>query len=153
MNEWFVIRTHPRQEDRAVTHLERQSFSMYCPYLARQNGCREVLFPGYVFMYSIEGISLGTVRSTRGVKNFVRFGERIATVSDELIATIKQQEKLLDGIPVFKEGQLVAFQNGPFAEYRAIYLCNHGEERSIVLLTLLNSTRKIQVSTASLCNA
>lgn len=153
MNDWFVIRTHPRQEDRATTHLSRQNFCVYCPYFVRKNGCRETLFPGYIFLHYTQDTLLGTVRSTRGVKGFVRFGDRVATMSDELVATIKRQEKLLDGMPVFKEGQLVEFKNGPFAQYRAIYLCDSGEERAIVLLNLLNSTRKVKVLAASLRNA
>ncbi|MCY4177018.1 MAG: hypothetical protein OXD32_00780 [Endozoicomonadaceae bacterium] len=152
MSKWFLIKTHSRQEDRAVINLSRQNFSVYCPYFTRKNSRTEVLFPGYVLLQHTEDISLRTVKSTRGVQGFVRFGETFAVASDELIAKIKRQEKILEGMPLFKEGQLVEFRHGPFAQYRAIYLCDHGEERSVILLKLLNSTRKIQVPTASLCS-
>ena len=44
---WYVLKTKAKQESRAITHLENQSFNVYCPWLIRKDGSREPLFTGY----------------------------------------------------------------------------------------------------------
>ncbi len=150
MTDWFLIKTRSRQELRAEMHLKNQGFLVFCPHFYCRNGRKEVLFPGYIFLRFKENQPAEKIRSTRGVSHFVKFGNRIAMVPDELIESIKLQEKSLDGSPVFNKGQLVEFACGPFKDYQAIYLCNQGEERSMVLLNLLNASREVVVETSSL---
>lgn len=150
MSDWFLLKTRPRQEKRAEDHLSNQGFSAYCPRFVCRNGHEEVLFPGYIFLCQNQELALGKVSSTRGVSHFIRFGNTLATVSEALISSIKSQEKQLDGEPVFTSGQLVEFTKGPFEEYQAVYLCERGEERSIVLLKLLSASREILVETSCL---
>ena len=148
MEEWYVIKTRARQESRAQEHLENQGFDVYLPLLAMKHGKEEPLFPGYAFLYhdTVVDLPYYRVRSTRGVSNFLRFGEaEPVKIPCELIDEIKEQEQLLAGQPVFSKGDIVHFRNGPFKEFQGVYLADSGDERSIVLLNFLNRQQKVKV--------
>ena len=147
MDEWYVLKTKSQQELRAVENLQNQGFEPYCPLMKRKNKNRlEPLFPGYIFL--LHGQYAGDlpwdkVRSTRGVASFIRFGLTPATVSDELVEGLRDQERIMGEQPVFKPGQIVVFKDGPFAELQGIYLCDKGEERCMVLLNILSRDQPV----------
>lgn len=151
---WYLLKTKPREEVRAVTHLENQNFTVYCPWINKLDKAgkvkKEPLFPGYVFLNNenIEGLNYTKVRSTRGVANFVRFGINHAQASDELITRIKRQEDLLcvKSKEKFKINQLVEFKEGPFKYLQGVYLCKSGDERCVILLNFLSREQKIIVN-------
>ncbi|MBU2710364.1 transcription termination/antitermination NusG family protein [Zooshikella harenae] len=155
---WYLLKTKPREEVRAVTHLENQNFTVYCPWIDKLDKAgkikKEPLFPGYVFLNNenVEGINYTKVRSTRGVANFVRFGINHAQASDELIERIKRQEDLLCAEPKekFKINQLVEFKEGPFKYLQGIYLSKSGDERCIILLSFLSRSQKVNVAQKSI---
>ena len=148
---WFVIRTKPRQEERASEHLENQSFQYYCPWMTRDNGKKEPLFPGYLFVYDVaSGQPFSTIRSTRGVLGFVRFGAEFARASDTLIESIQAREQTLQSVERFKPNDVVRVKSGPFSQLDGIYYCKSGTERSIILLNLLNQTKQVSVATEDL---
>ncbi len=143
---WFVVRTKPKQETRACEHLALQGFEYYCPWLSRSDHSREPLFPGYLFIKdqaSPEPFS--KIRCTRGVLGFVRFGLVTASASDFLITEIQQREQALQGIARFKSQQRVLIKSGPFADLEAVYVCQSGQDRSVILLRLLNQNNKIVI--------
>ena len=143
---WYVLKTRPRQEDRAVTHLENQSFIVYCPWLIRKDGSREPLFTGYMFIQLDQfAESFHKVRSTRGVQNIIRYGEWWATAEDEFIDYLKFKENGYRNVPLFTRDQHVVFTDGPFKGFEAIYVCANGEQRAMVLLTILNRRQTIVV--------
>lgn len=148
---WYLLKTKPRQEFRAKEHLENQSLTIYLPILTRKNKREEPLFPGYIFLSTDSGPSgLGAVRSTRGVMGFVRFGQEIATASETLVRDIQMLENRFRGLPRFVPGQEVECKSGPFAGLRGIFEAETGEERCIILLKLLNTTRPVQVKQTAL---
>lgn len=151
---WFVIRTKPRQEERASEHLGNQNFEYYCPWMTRDNGKREPLFPGYVFVLDAASQQpFSTIRSTRGVLSFVRFGLEFARASDELIEKIREREIGLQRVDRFKPEDRVRFKQGPFSELEAIYQCKSGTERSVVLLNILNQYKEVSVKTDDIQHA
>ena len=144
--DWLVIRSKARDELRAQEHLERQGFTTYCPILFYKSGKTEILFPGYLFVKAgVPDLPYGKIRSTRGVLGLVKIGLEPATVSDNLIDKIQRQEQQLVGKSVFKCNDIVEFSTGPFKSLQAVYLCEDGDERSVVLLNLLNSQRKVSI--------
>lgn len=145
---WFVIRTKPREEKRACENLENQAFEYYCPWLTLDNGKREPLFPGYVFLHDASSEkAFASVRSTRGVLGFVRFGLQFARANDSLIESLRGREAEFQGIERFKKNDRVFIKSGPFSGLEAVYQCKSGTERSIILLKLLNQTNEIAVQT------
>ena len=76
---WYLLQTKSREELRAIENLERQGVISFCPQISVEKISRgkrvivdEVLFPGYLFVnFDHEKISAMTIRSTRGVLQFV----------------------------------------------------------------------------------
>ena len=143
---WYVLRTKPRQEARAITNLENQQFEVYCPWLIRKNGKEEALFPGYLFVrLSAFERSYSSLYNTRGVLNIVKFGEHWPTVNDTLIEFLKSHEGQRKGISLFKKEQAVVIQAGPFRGIEAVYLCANGESRAMVLIEILHRKQKLLI--------
>jgi transcriptional antiterminator RfaH len=146
---WYVLKTKPRQEGRAVTHLQNQSITTYCPWLIRKDGSREPLFTSYLFVRfdSPETFaeSFVKVRSTRGVQQFVRYGDCWARAEQDLIDQLQYRENGFRAVPLFKRDQEVMIKDGPFKGLEAVYLCADGEQRAMVMLTILNRKTAIKI--------
>jgi transcription elongation factor/antiterminator RfaH len=159
---WYVVHTKPRQEDVALENLERQGYSCYLPRLRVKKPVArklalidEPMFPRYLFigvndLFVSKGSS--PIRSTRGVSGLVRFGSDPAQIRFELLNAIFMREQVQHQKPEqpFKPGDHVTFAHGPLAGIESIYEAANGEERSMVLLRLLNRPVKLQVDTAQL---
>lgn len=143
---WYVIKTKSRQESRALTHLENQGLEAYCPWLVRKNGRREALFTGYLFIH-LECLAthFAAIRSTRGVSKILKFGDWWARVDQPFIDYLKYKENGYRDVPVFEQNQEVVFKDGPFKGVEAVYLCANGEERAMVLLTVLGRKQSVVV--------
>jgi len=149
---WYLVQCKPREDDRAVEHLERQGFECYRPLYARErvrHGRKRVatvaLFPGYVFI-RLDRIHDNwlPIRSTRGVVQIVRFADYPLPVADEIIEEIRRRT---DGQPIvepyLKSGERVVITEGSFAGIEAIFLANDGAERVMLLLNILQSEQKL----------
>ena len=158
MSNWFLIRTKPRQEIRATEHLQNQNFTVYCPWLTskragKKTTIKEPLFPGYLFLKACSEPSLLylKVRSTRGVVNFVTFGKNIAYVAQPIIQGIKDQElSMTTDYQQYKSGEVVELCDGPLKDLRAIYLCEKGPDRCVILLSLISRQQEIVVDNSQL---
>lgn len=146
---WYLLRTKSKEESRAVQHLNNQGFENYCPWLKKRNGKEEPLFPGYLFLQKRGVDDIGTmyskVRSTRGVMGFVRFGATFAEVQNELVEKLQRQQCLLIEQPTFQPNQIVEFNEGPFKYLKAVYLCDKGIDRCVVLLNFINKQQRVEV--------
>lgn len=142
---WFVVRTKPSQEFRAEEHLLNQSFKVYLPRFSYLGKREQPLFSGYLFLANQSESPMEKVRSTRGVLNLVRFGDKLAEASNELIMALREKETLYQSVRRFNPNDVVRVKAGPFAHLEAIYMCKTGEERAIILLTLLNRQNKIEI--------
>lgn len=149
--DWYLIRTKPREEWRAKQHLENQHYSIYLPILTRKQGKQEPLFPGYIFLANGKSDqSVHTIRSTRGVLGFVRFGTQLALVNDGMIEELKVLESNYQEVPRFVSGQRVEVCNGAFAGLEAIFQVEDGLDRCVILLKILNAERSISIDQADL---
>ena len=147
---WFLVRSKPRQESVALTHLARQGYESYLPLFAAQKLVRrkstvvqEPMFARYLFVRldtTGQGQSWSPIRSTVGVSELVCFGNRPARVDDALIATLREREatQQADPITLFAHGDSVRITEGAFAGLEAIYQMNDAEGRAMVLLDLLS---------------
>jgi transcriptional antiterminator RfaH len=127
---WSVAQTQPCAEGRAVAHLERQGYRVFCPrYHKTVRHARKVtqilapLFPNYLFLRLDTSRDLWrAVNGTRGV---------------------------MDWIPTFKIGQAVRNADGPFVNL--VGKLEHLEAAGRV--RLLHHLFGRQVSVALLCEA
>lgn len=160
---WYLVHTKPRQESTALTHLTRQGYTCYLPEMRveriRQRKllvCTEPLFPRYLFVQldaSGKGKSWTPIRSTLGVSQLVHFGNRPATLPEQLIHVLRSRETEQLTQTLFHTGEKVLITTGPFAGIVAVYQMSNAEQRSMVLLNILSKDVPLQIETAHLQKA
>jgi transcriptional antiterminator RfaH len=145
---WFVVHTQPRAEGRAIFHLERQGYRVFCPrYAKTARHARKAkivlapLFPNYLFLQ----LHLGrdqwhSVNGTRGVARLIMQGETPQPVPQGIIEAL-QARMSVDGAinwdPTIKIGQSVRIADGPFADFMGTLAHLDAAGRVRVLLDLL----------------
>jgi transcription elongation factor/antiterminator RfaH len=159
---WYLVHTKARQEDTAITNLQRQNFRCYMPMLyvekvrrGKQVVLAEPMFPSYVFVQldtSGQGQSWSPIRSTLGVRELVKFGGHPPKVDAELINTLHEREQLQQSNPqaLFAAGDKVVITDGPFAGIEAIYQTTDAERRSMILLSMLNKPVSMRIEPGQL---
>jgi transcription antitermination factor NusG len=163
---WLVVRTKPRQEKIAASHLEQRSVHTYCPMYLEPPWHKRAprgpvpLFTSYVFAWCRPKQHLNAVRYCPGVYRPVTFDGKLATVSPELIDELRLREgergfilheEVETGIQVGRQVRLMA---GPLQGLEGVfkgYL--RGGERAQVLLSLLRSENLVEVDSASVAIA
>ena len=158
MDRWFLLQTKSRQESRAVENLERQGIDSFCPRINIEKILRgrrvvvdEALFPGYLFVsFNQQSVSATSVRSTRGVSNFVSCAGAPVLVPLELIESLKlreaEQSKMAEIAGALKAGDSLEILEGPFRGLNAVFSQPDGDSRAIVLINLLNQKVKTVLS-------
>ena len=159
---WYLVHTKARQEDTAITNLQRQNFRCYMPMLYVEKVRRgkpvvvaEPMFPSYVFVQldtSGQGQSWSPIRSTLGVRELVKFGGHPPKVDAELVNALHEREQLQQSNPqaLFAAGDKVVITDGPFAGIEAIYQTADAERRSMILLSMLNKPVSMRIEPAQL---
>jgi transcriptional antiterminator RfaH len=158
--DWYLVHTKPRQEAIALANLEQQGYECYMP-LAKVERIRhrraqifnEPLFPRYIFIHldsSNEGKSWSPIRSTLGVNQMVHFGNRAAKLDESLIAMLRLRDPLRPEKALFKSGDAVLIQDGPFSGIEAVYQIADAQRRAMILLEFLHKPVTLQIDPASL---
>ena len=159
---WYLVHTKGRQEDTALTNLQRQNFRCYMPMLYVEKVRRgkpvvvaEPMFPSYVFVQldaTGNGQSWSPIRSTLGVRELVKFGGHPAKVDTDLITGLQEREQLQQAKPkaLFAAGDKVVITDGPFAGIEAIYQTTDAERRSMILLSMLNKPVPMRIEPGKL---
>jgi transcriptional antiterminator RfaH len=159
-SNWLLLQVKPRQEMRALEHLERQNGVCYCPLIeveklssGKRIHVEEALFPGYLFINmgpEQSGLTYTAIRSSRGVSRIVRFGLEPVKVSEALIAHIKACEKANSSswraTDLPQKGDAINIVEGPFKGLQAVYSHADGLQRSIVLISLLHQKAPTSLS-------
>ena len=158
--QWFVVYCKSREELRAQQNLENQGIHSFFPKVRKQKMSRgkktvveEALFPSYLFIFvDPESINFSRIRSTRGINDFVRFGHKIACVSETLIKQLEDACHSINDLEIdtksqLKSGDKVEILSGSFQGLTAIFKEQDGLKRSMLLLNILNQENKI-----SFCN-
>lgn len=94
---WYCVRTHPKHEHIAAARLrELPQVEVYNPQLRLRRHTRqgefwvtESLFPNYLFARFALSVLLDQVRHTPSVKCVLRFGDRVPSVPDPVIADLR----------------------------------------------------------------
>jgi len=155
--QWYLIASKPRQELRAVEHLDNQGIVGYCPTVkveklrrGKKHIVTEALFTGYLFLrISSDNPLWHKVRSTRGIRDWVRFGGKIAQLPAQLVEELIESSSDSENevvINCFEPGAPVRILNGPFAGLKAIFDKPDGESRAILLVEFLGQTNRLNVA-------
>ena len=161
MKRWYLLYCKRGEQPRAKLHLENQGVECYYPEVVVEKIVRnkrqevtEPLFPSYVFVnfdYEV-GPSFTSVRSTRGVVDFIRFGPLPKEINATLISELKmlEQNELHVQNTLPEKGQILEITGGQFAGIDAIYQEPDGETRSILLVKMINQNVEISVDNKNL---
>lgn len=159
MLRWYLVRTKPNAESTALRNLERQRYEAYLPRLSRSLPWRGQwrdrvvpLFPGYLFLGLDEGRqALAPVRSTVGVAGVVRFGARYAIVPDGILRDLRARANPETGLhrlalpAQLAPGTPVRVVAGPFDGLEGVFQREAGDDRAIVLLSVLGQSASVGV--------
>lgn len=161
--QWFVVYCKSREELRAQRNLTNQGVHSFFPKIVKEKMVRgkkkvveEALFPSYLFVnISEQDKNFSSIRSTRGINDFVKFGLSIATLPDQQIKQIEQlcqvNNKLaVKSVPLYKSGDKVEILSGPFKGLTAIFDIEDGLARSVLLLNILNQDNNISFKNSEL---
>ena len=152
-SRWYLLSTKSRSEKIAYDNLNNQGHEAFLPTFAQTNK-PTCLFPGYIFVKPKPGSSYVSIKSTRGVKQFIRFGDIFPHISESLIeflrAGIEHFETLAMNQEKYQKGQIVSIENGPFKNFEAIFDAYDKGQNVFILLKFLESTQRIKLKEADL---
>lgn len=154
---WYAVQTHPRAEEKALVHLQSQGYGAYLPRYAKivrharqSRPSARPLFPRYLFVWlDLQFDRWRPIRSTLGVVDIVRFGDRPAPLPTVVVDRLMALEDghgcvLLPRRPAPKPGSAVVVVDGPFACCVGLYEGATDDERVAILLDLLG--RRVRVT-------
>ena len=130
---WYVVHTHPKQEDRANLNLQACGIETLNPKL-RANRYNEFsgqqirivkpLFPSYIFARFRYNDSNHRVRFARGVHSLVSFNHGPAPVDDEIIEMIRSRigsDGFVRAHEELKAGDAVVIKDGRFQNLYGVF--------------------------------
>jgi len=159
---WYCARTQPKHEHIAACGLRsRLGLEVFSPRLrmerATQRGVVKViepLFPCYIFVRCDLAERLLAIRYVTGVSSLVHFGQRIPSISDEVIEELRQCFELDQPMSVenqFRPGTEVTVAEGPFLGSSGIVVqVLPARQRVQILLDFLGRTTLTEVEGKSL---
>jgi transcription elongation factor/antiterminator RfaH len=131
---WYVIHTHPKQEDRAGSNLKVLGMPVLSPktrerrynqFVNAPTYVTKPLFPRYIFAQFKINDLYHKVRFTRGVYSVVSFGEGPTQIDEEIIALIQSNIREEDGFVRIDEdvkpGDRVIVKDGPLKNFAGIF--------------------------------
>jgi transcriptional antiterminator RfaH len=154
--QWFVVNTKPKNEERAAGNLLAGSIEALAPRLmvkryksGKTTNMIEPMFPGYVFVKFDPIQQYHLVKYTRGVRTIVNFSGKIIPLQEEIIEFIKA--RLVNGVATvephgFKKGERVEIKEGPFKGFSGIFERDlPGDERVAILLDGVNYYARMEI--------
>jgi transcriptional antiterminator RfaH len=147
-NRWYLISTKSRSEVIAYENLNNQGHEIFLPTIKLASKSK-VLFPGYIFVKPKIGSSYISIKSTKGVKNFIKFDRTFPIVSETLIKFLKSRmkhfEKKAKDQKKYQKGDLVNIETGPFKDINAVFDSYDKNQNVFILLRFLERSQKIRL--------
>jgi transcriptional antiterminator RfaH len=158
-HRWYVAKTHPNGEEKALFHLRRQGFKVYLPrYLRRISHARRIswqprpLFPSYLFV-TINGPDQrwAAINSTIGIAHMICDERGPLPVPAGVVEALRREEDdrglLMSGRKKpFEKGDKVQIMSGAFADHIGQFDGAIDAEWVFVLLNLMGRQVKAKVN-------
>jgi transcription antitermination factor NusG len=150
--KWLIASYKISQVRRLEYNLQNQKFNYYLPKVIMKmnnSNSKEIpLFPGYIFINtSLENYS--ALKYTLGIKDIIKFGNKIPLISDEEIKNIQMAEeksKITPVCPKIQIGTEALVLKGSFKGIMVKICSLPSKERVGVFLSLLGSMRRVAIS-------
>jgi transcriptional antiterminator RfaH len=155
---WHLVYSKPKQEFRALEQLENQGYDCFLPTLQSDNAMgldksagNQPLFSRYLFV-RLDPMSgkWCSIRNTRGVSGLVKFGDRFATLPDELVEALKEGPRALSH-EAFRSGERVGIKDGPFGGLEGVYQAADGQVRAYILIEMLSQPQRLSFPNELVC--
>ena len=155
---WFCLKTQPKHEHIAAATLRRQlELPSFSPRLRFRKATRrgavwfvEPMFPGYIFVQFVYPLLHRRVEHSSGIQGIVHFGDYLATIDSDTVATLQQKagdEEIVTIDPEIRVGQSVRIAEGPFQGLDALVTrLLPARERVKVLLEFLGRSVETEIS-------
>ena len=148
-NRWYLLSTKSRSEKIAYDNLNNQGHETFLPTLTHTNKPK-ALFPGYIFVKPRLGSSYVSIKSTRGVKQFIKFGDIFPGISESLIEFLRTRIEHFETLAMhqkkYQKGQIVYVENGPFKNFEAVFDAYDKGQNVFILLKFLEKTQRIKLN-------
>ena len=158
-HRWYVAKTHPNGEQKALFHLQRQGFDVYLPrYLRRVSHARKIswqprpLFPTYLFV-AMPGPDQRwrAINSTIGVAHLICDEGGSVPVPAGIVDVIREGEDdrglVMTGRKIpFEKGAEVQIMSGAFADHIGRFDGATDDQRVVILLNLMGRQVKAKVN-------
>ena len=136
-------------EEMAEINLNNQKIEYFLPRFTCGKREGKVIFPGYIFIKPKTGDTFQSIRSTRGVSDFVRFEMAFANASDETIDELKVvvdvMNDRMDQVNCLQKGEEVLIKSGPFKDFNAIVEKYEADQSVIVLINFLRYQQRVKI--------
>jgi len=156
--EWYAVRTHPWQEDRAEFNLRSWQVETFNPRMREQRynefsgkpiNLNRPLFPRYIFArFEIDRL-LHKIWYARGVQSVLGFGAGPVPIADDLIDLIKSKvggDGFVRTREELKPGDEVIIRQGPLKTFMGIFEREvKSTDRVILLLNAVNYQARVMV--------
>jgi transcriptional antiterminator RfaH len=162
---WFCLQAQPKREHLAAIALRRQ-FGIECfsPRLRFRKMTNrgpvwfvEAMFPGYLFAKFTYSTRHRAVESSHGVRGIVHFGDRLATLPENIVLGLQSRvgaEEVVTVDSSIKIGQQVQIIEGPFRGLEVVVSqLLPAKERVRVLFEFLGRSVEMEISTAKVLAA
>ena len=148
---WYVVHTHPKQEDRTSDNLMAWGIETLTPKL-RVKKCNEFTgrttlipkpcFPGYIFTRFRFNELYHKIRFTRGVHSLVCFDNKPIRVDDDIIALVRSRigdDGFVKEFEQLRAGDEVVIKDGRFQDFCGVFEREMPDtERVRILLNTVN---------------
>ena len=155
--QWYVVHTHPKQEDRADSNLRCWGVETLHPKLKTRrvnefSGAltyiTKPLFPRYIFAKFDARTQLAKISFTRGVHHVVSFGGQATPVEENIIQIIRTRIDDSGFVKLgeeLKPGDKVVIKAGPLREFEGVFEreLNDTERISVLLTTITYQGRAV----------
>ena len=155
---WYVAKTKPNAENKAIFHLSRQGFNSYAPrFLRRIRHARKIswqprpLFPSYLFIFmSTTQQRWRAINSTTGISHLLCNEKGPVALPFGVVEEIKDSEDkrglVLTGHKFpFRKGDAINILSGAFADHIGRFEEAADDEKAIILLELLGREVRTKV--------
>jgi len=136
-------------EEMAEINLNNQKIEYFLPRFTCGKREGKVIFPGYIFIKPKTGDTFQSIRSTKGVSDFVRFDMAFANASDETINDLKKlvdvMNDRMDQVNRLQKGEEVLIKSGPFKDFNAIVEKYEADQSVIVLINFLRYQQRVKI--------
>jgi len=146
---WYLVKTKFRMENVAEINLARQSIEFFLPRFTSGKREGKVVFPGYIFVRPKINDTFQSIRSSKGINDFVRFEMAFANATDEMISEIREVIDLMNDrieqTNLHQKGEEIYIKSGPFKNFSGVFDSYDANQSANVLINFLRHEQLVKI--------